>query len=69
MLKITVSLVLLVLFFSLTGCQTLTGDSEQNVQKYSRIADLNRRMLAQDFETFWLLDKPSSLTRYYVPSQ
>ena len=68
MLKITVSLLLLVLFLSLTGCQTLTADSEGNIQEYSRIADLNRRMLAQDIEAFWLLDRPSRLTRYYIPS-
>lgn len=64
MLKAAVIVLLLcgVLFFA--GCQSPGHDKEQNIQKYSRIADLNRRMLAEDFEKFWLLDRPTRLTKW-----
>lgn len=48
----------------LTGCQTMTMDSEQHIRHYSRVADLNRRMLAEDVDALLLLDQPSSLTHY-----
>jgi len=63
MLRTTV-IVMLIAMFLCPGCQTLAYDEEQNIRKYSRIADLNRRMLAEDFEAFMLLDRPSSLTHY-----
>jgi len=41
-------------------------DKEQQVRKYSRISDMNRRMLADDIDAVFLLDKPSQLTRWHV---
>ena len=69
MFKATISLsliLLLALTVVMGGCQTLNRDSQQKIQNYSRISDLNRRMLAEDMDTFWLLDRPSNLTQWYV---
>ena len=51
----------------LIGCQTMTETPDQTRQRYSRISDLNRLMLYEDFESFWLMDRPSNLTRWQVP--
>ena len=69
MLKATLTIALAVLLSVLIlvgGCQTITRDKEQQIRKYSRIADLNRRMLAEDWDTFWLLNRSSHLTRWHV---
>lgn len=62
MLKVTVTVVLLSFVMLLVGCQSLTRDSEQNIHKYSRISDYNRRMLTDDIDALLLLDQPSRLT-------
>jgi hypothetical protein len=51
------------------GCETMTRDSDQQIRKYSRISDINRRMLAEDVDTILLLDAPSSLTHWQVPKE
>jgi hypothetical protein len=68
MLKLTLTGLILLSAVVLGGCQTVTSDPTQETQKYSRIADLNRRMLADDMDAFWLLDKPSRLSRWNVRS-
>ena len=50
----------------LTGCQTLSTDKEQQIRKYSRTADINRRLITEDLDSFWLLDRPSNLTQWHV---
>ena len=69
MRKIMVSIVLVGIAMMLGGCQGLTSDSEQNIRKYSRISELNRRMLADDIEAMLLLDRPGRLSRYNVPQE
>lgn len=49
----------------LTGCQTMARDEEQQVRKYSRISDVNRRLLAEDVDAIFLLDRPSRLTHWH----
>ena len=69
MRKITVLLALsglLTLAGFLGGCQTLSSDKEMQIRKYSRISDLNRRMLHEDVEAIMLLDRPSNLSRWHV---
>ena len=62
--KVIIAFLLIALAFCVLGCQTTSRDSEQSIQQYSRIAELNRRMLSEDMEAFWLLDQPSHLTRW-----
>ena len=66
MRKIMIAALVLTLGFVLSGCQTMTRDSEQQIQKYSRISDLNRRMLTEDVDALLLLDQPSNLSWYHV---
>ncbi|MBN1766394.1 MAG: hypothetical protein JW860_14140 [Sedimentisphaerales bacterium] len=56
----------LCLVFVLVGCQTLSGDKEMQMRRFSRVSDLNRRMMAEDMEAVLLLDKPSSLSRWQI---
>lgn len=61
-------LLLLVLFVGslFAGCQSVTRDDQQNIRRYSRIADLNRRMLTDDMDALLLLDRPSMLSDWYI---
>ena len=56
----------LVLTTFLGGCQTLNRNNEQQIRKYSRISDLNRRMMADDFDKIMLLDRPSRLSEWHM---
>jgi len=53
----------------LSGCETMTRDSEMQIRKYSRIAEINRRLLAEDIDAILLLDQPSRLTQWPVVPQ
>jgi hypothetical protein len=66
MLRITLTAMLLCFGMFLTGCQTMTSDKDQQIRKYSRISDINRRMLAEDIDVFLLLDRPSRLSKLHV---
>lgn len=69
MRKFLIGLVLAVGVSVFMGCETMTNGSEQQITKYSRIAELNRRMLAEDVDAILLLDRPSILTPWYVRSR
>ncbi len=49
------------------GCQTMVNDKQQEIRRYSRISELNRRMMNEDLDAIFLLDRPSSLTPWHVP--
>lgn len=66
MQKVIATIVLLSIAILLGGCQTLARDEQQQIRKYSRISDINRRMFAEDVDAYLLLDKPSSLTQWVV---
>ena len=66
MLKKMVVTGLLGLGLLLGGCATLTRDEDQQSRRYSRLADLHKRLLAEDIDSFFLLDKPSSLTHWHI---
>ena len=40
---------------------------EQQMQKYSRMHDINRRLLAEDMDSILLMDGPSSLRPWHIP--
>ena len=69
MLRITIAVLLLSLGTFLVGCQTMTKDSEQNIQRYNRMADLHRRMINEDIEHILLLDRTSRLTRWHLRAE
>ena len=66
MLKKMVIIGVVLVAVCIGGCQTMTRDSDQQAQKYSRISELNRRMLAEDIDAILLLDRPSNLTPWHV---
>ena len=68
MIRLLIVALLLCAALLLGGCQTLTSDSAQETQKYSRIADLNRRMLTDDMNAVFLLERPSRLSNFHVRS-
>ena len=57
---------LLGLGLMLGGCATLTRDEDQQRRRYSRLTDLHKRLLAEDIDSVFLLDQPSSLTHWYI---
>ena len=69
MLKKLLIISLVCMGMMLCGCQTLTRDPEQQNQKYSRIADLNRRMLAEDIDAILMLERQSNLSPYHIRSR
>ena len=66
MLRITLTVLLVGAGMILGGCQTMTNDSEEQVRKYSRIAETNRRMLAEDIDAIFLLDRGTSLSPWHL---
>lgn len=73
----TITLIALSGIFGLTvllaGCQnyshTYSYNKEAKIRQYSRITEMNSRMLVSDLDTFMLLDKPSSLSYWHMPSR
>ena len=57
----------------LTGCQsyshTYSYNKKAKIRQYSRISEMNSRMLVSDFDTFMMLDKPSSLSHWHTPAR
>jgi hypothetical protein len=53
----------------LGGCSFIGVDREAKIRKYSRISEINRRMLADDFEGTLMLDRPSSLSRWHIRTE
>ena len=65
MLRAIVVSLLIVVGVFVSGCQTMTQDEEQQIRRYSRIADVNRRLFAEDMNTIFLLNEPSHLTDWH----
>ena len=55
----------------LAGCQNYSyirsDNREEKIRQFSRIAEMNSRMLGSDLDTYLLLDKPSSLSHWHMP--
>ncbi len=71
----TIALIVLSGVFGLTvllsGCQNYSHarnyNKEEKIRRFSRIAEMNSRMLVSDSDTYLLLDKPSSLSHWHMP--
>ncbi len=49
----------------LSGCGL--GDTEhQRELRYKHVVDVNSRELIDDWDHFWLMDRPSRLTRWHL---
>ncbi len=69
MRKLFIGLLLASFLAISAGCDSMTRGSDQQITKYSRISELNRRMLAEDVDSILLLDRQSHLTPWYVPAR
>ncbi len=67
MLRIATLLLLFCLAPLLGGCQTLVASKDQQIRKYSRIAEINRLMFNEDIENLLMLDRSSNLSPWYRP--
>jgi hypothetical protein len=66
-MRTILTILIAVACLTLCGCQTMTRDPDQQIRKYSRISEMNRRMMADDLDALLLLDRGSNLTPWYRP--
>ena len=69
MSRVIIPVLLVLLVVSLVGCQTPVRDEEQQVRQYSKMSELNRRMLAEDIDHLLLLERPTRLSQWHVRTQ
>ena len=55
--------------FSLVGCSTSATQKEMRYRKYSHIAEMNRRAMADDVDKLLLLDRASMLSEWILPHE
>lgn len=48
------------------GCNGMTQSYEDRKNTYSEVFDTNMKQFADDWDTFWLADRPSRLTPVYT---
>ena len=53
------------IYYPHSGYETLGESPEEHHQRVMRIADRDRRALAEDLDVFFLTDRPSRLTRWH----
>ncbi|MCG3178848.1 MAG: hypothetical protein BIFFINMI_01178 [Phycisphaerae bacterium] len=55
---------------SLTGCDapTMVLTPQDRNQKIRRNINFEARELVEDWDSLWMVDKPSQLTRWYLPN-
>ncbi|MDD4889307.1 MAG: hypothetical protein PHU85_05205 [Phycisphaerae bacterium] len=56
------------LFSGLAGC-TMNEDPQDHGRRIARGADLESRQMIEDIDYLLLVDQPSKLTPYYMPSK
>ena len=47
------------------GCVTPTHTARQNARLHERLLQREMHMLAEDINTFWLMDHPTRLSRWH----
>ena len=66
--KVVCLIIVMALWGSLLGgCETMVRTGEQQKQKYSRLNDINRRLLAEDMDAVLLMREPSHLHHWHIP--
>lgn len=48
------------------GCSGMTQSHEDRKNTYSEVLDTNAKQFTDDWDTFWLADRPSRLTPVYT---
>jgi len=69
MRRVLMAIVVLCVGFCLTGCQTMTRTKEGQIRKYSRMSDINRRLLSEDIDAILLFDKSTQLSRWHLRTE
>jgi hypothetical protein len=52
------------LLIGITGCETAVRSEGQRAAHQRRIAENDMKLLVEDWDTFWLLDRPSHLSKW-----
>ena len=59
--------VIVTLCMLISGCQTMTMDKEQHIRHLSRVSAHHKRMLAEDVDSIFMINRPSRLSNWHVP--
>lgn len=69
MRRVLMAMIVLCVGFCLTGCETMVNTKEQQIRKYSRMSEINRRLLVEDIDTLLLLDRSTQLSRWHLRTE
>jgi hypothetical protein len=69
MRRVLMAILVLCVGVCLTGCSTMVNTEEEQIRKYSRMSEMNRRLLAEDIDTILLLDRSTKLSRWHLRSE
>jgi len=47
----------------------MVNTEEQQIRKYSRMSEINRRLLVEDIDAILLLDKSTQLSRWHLRTE
>ena len=69
MRRVLMAILVLCVGVCLTGCRTMVNTEEEQIRKYSRMSEMNRRLLVEDIDTILLLDRSTQLSRWHLRSE
>ena len=69
MRRVLMAIVVLCVGVCLTGCQTMTRTKEQQIRKYSRMSEINRRLFVEDVDAIFLMDKSTQLSHWHMRTE
>ncbi len=55
----------LVACICMSGC-SMTETTGERFQRYGNIVDIQSRQMTEDWDYFWLMDRPSNLSPWHV---
>lgn len=50
----------------MTGCATITESPAERAHNFRQVENYNAMMFNEDFDDFWLIDRPSRLSTWIV---
>jgi hypothetical protein len=53
----------------LAGCPTMSLDAKDHERQITRYAEIECKQVSEDWDYLWLVDEPSHLTPYHLPSK
>lgn len=65
-MRVLLLLGLVLVLGGLCGCATLTKSPGEVRNTYKRIVEYDMRMMSEDWNALWLMDRPSRLTRWQM---